>query len=88
MKSAGSNLATSIQEVVSSNVATSNMKNWQVYLVQCSDGSLYCGATNNVQKRVATHNIGKGAKYTKTRRPVILLATSKQMSKSDALGKK
>ena len=61
------------------------MKDWQVYIVECSDGSYYCGATNNVQKRVATHNKGKGAKYTRVRRPVVLLASSKQMSKSDAL---
>ena len=61
------------------------MKDWCVYLVQCSDGSYYCGATNNVQNRVATHNSGKGAKYTRAGRPVVLLVNSKQMSKSDAL---
>lgn len=61
------------------------MNNWLVYLVRCVDNSLYCGATNNVQNRVSVHNSGKGAKYTRTRRPVVLLETSKQMSKSDAL---
>ncbi len=61
------------------------MDNWVTYLVKCSDGTLYCGATNNVEKRVATHNAGKGAKYTKYRRPVTLLVASKQLSKQDAL---
>lgn len=59
--------------------------NWVVYLVECRDGTLYCGATNNVDKRVATHNAGKGAKYTKYRLPVSLLLTSKAMPKWDAL---
>jgi putative endonuclease len=70
---------------VGSTTSLLNMNNWCVYLVQCSDGSLYCGATNNVQKRIATHNTGKGAKYTRVRRPLVLLAVSKQMLKSDAL---
>ena len=42
------------------------------YILECSDGSLYCGWTNNIHKRVADHNAGKGAKYTKPRRPVKL----------------
>jgi len=61
------------------------MDTWVVYLLECHDGSLYCGATNNVEKRVATHNVGKGAKYTKSRRPVTLLLTSKLLPKRDAL---
>ena len=42
------------------------------YLLKCSDGTLYCGWTNDLEKRVQAHNAGKGAKYTKTRRPVVL----------------
>ena len=42
------------------------------YILECSDGSLYCGWTNDIHKRVADHNAGKGAKYTKPRRPVKL----------------
>ena len=42
------------------------------YILECSDGSLYCGWTNDVHKRVADHNAGKGAKYTKPRLPVKL----------------
>jgi len=40
------------------------------YVLECVDQSLYAGYTNNLEKRVATHNAGKGAKYTKAHRPV------------------
>jgi putative endonuclease len=60
-------------------------KKWVVYLVQCSDKSLYCGITNNLKKRLAAHNSGRGAKYTKSRRPVRLLSVSSKLTKSDAL---
>ncbi len=43
------------------------------YIVRCSDGSLYCGWTNSLDKRIAAHNSGKGAKYTRNRRPVELV---------------
>lgn len=50
-----------------------NKKNQNyTYLVECADGTLYCGWTNDLDKRIAAHNAGKGAKYTKTRRPVRL----------------
>lgn len=42
------------------------------YILECADGTLYCGWTNHLQERVAAHNAGKGAKYTKSRRPVVL----------------
>jgi len=58
---------------------------WYVYLVQCSDSTLYCGISNNVPKRVSCHNSGKGARYTKTRRPVKLLYTEECGTKSSAL---
>ena len=45
---------------------------WYVYIVECSDGTLYTGISTNVSKRVLIHNKGKGAKYTKTRLPVSL----------------
>lgn len=60
-------------------------KNWVVYLVRCADGSLYCGISSDLEKRLACHNRGIGAKYTRSRRPVRLLAASAGMSKSDAL---
>lgn len=43
------------------------------YIVQCADGTLYTGYTNDIKKRINTHNSGKGAKYTKTRLPVKLV---------------
>ena len=42
------------------------------YIVTCRDGSLYTGWTNDLEKRIKAHNEGKGAKYTKSRRPVVL----------------
>ncbi len=45
---------------------------WFVYILQCSDNSLYTGITNNLEKRIETHNKRKGAKYTKYRLPVVL----------------
>jgi putative endonuclease len=46
---------------------------WYVYIVECKDKTLYTGISKDVEKRVITHNKGKGAKYTKTRTPVRLL---------------
>ena len=43
------------------------------YIVRCKDGTFYCGWTNNLEKRIASHNAGTGAKYTKTRLPVELV---------------
>lgn len=42
------------------------------YIVKCDDGTLYTGWTNNLEKRIEAHNQGKGAKYTRCRRPVTL----------------
>ena len=44
-----------------------------MYVLECADGSLYTGYTTDVEKRLKTHNAGKGAKYTRARRPVKLL---------------
>ena len=43
------------------------------YLLRCADGTLYCGWTNDLAARLAAHNSGKGAKYTRARRPVRLV---------------
>lgn len=59
--------------------------NYYVYLLLCSDKTFYIGTTNDVSKRVATHNKGKGAKYTKIRRPVKLLYSENLHGKSEAL---
>jgi putative endonuclease len=62
------------------------MKNatWFVYIVECCDGSLYTGITNQLEKRISAHNSGKGAKYTKSRTPVVLKFFSTCASKSEA----
>jgi putative endonuclease len=62
-----------------------NKREWVVYLIQCSDDSLYCGITNNLKNRLAAHNSGRGARYTRFRRPVTLVGASSKMTKSEAL---
>jgi len=57
---------------------------WVVYILECSDGTLYTGITNNIEKRIKTHNSGKGAKYTKTRLPVKLRYLINKETKSEA----
>jgi putative endonuclease len=46
---------------------------WHVYILECADGTLYTGATNDVPTRVERHNRGRGAKYTRSRLPVGLV---------------
>jgi len=46
---------------------------WAVYIVRCRDGTLYTGVTNDLEARVAAHNAGAGARYTRSRRPVRLV---------------
>ena len=53
--------------------------------MQCSDGTYYTGWTNNLQNRVATHNSGKGAKYTRARLPVQLVYYEEYATKSEAM---
>ena len=60
-------------------------KLWFVYLVECADKSLYCGITTDVDKRISVHNRGKGAKYTRSRTPVELVAASRALTRSNAL---
>jgi putative endonuclease len=45
---------------------------WFCYILECSDGTLYTGITNDLDMRIKTHNLGKGAKYTRNRLPVKL----------------
>ncbi len=47
-------------------------KQWCVYILECKDGTLYTGITDDLQRRLAAHNSGAGAKYTRGRGPVIL----------------
>lgn len=55
-----------------------------VYIVRCADGSLYTGWTTDVARRVAQHNAGRGAAYTRTRRPVALVYCEEVTDRSTA----
>jgi len=58
---------------------------FKVYLVRCSDGSLYAGITTDLERRVREHNSGRGAAYTRSRRPVILVYDELAGDRSAAL---
>ena len=58
---------------------------WYVYMLRCRDGSLYTGYTDDEQRRLHVHNSGKGAKYTRSRLPVILVYQEELPDKSAAL---
>jgi len=60
---------------------------WYVYLARCSDNSLYCGITNNLEKRENTHNSGKGSKYTRSRLPVKFVWWETHETKGSALSR-
>lgn len=58
---------------------------WTVYIVECSDGSLYTGITTDIQRRILEHNFSfKAAKYTRSRRPVKLVYTEDASNRSEA----
>ena len=57
---------------------------WYFYVVKCSDGTLYSGITNDLEKRIKTHNLGKGAKYTRSRLPVKLLYSERKRDRITA----
>ena len=58
---------------------------WVVYMLLCCDGSLYTGCTNNLARRLALHQSGKGAKYTRSRLPVELAWWEEAEGQSAAL---
>jgi predicted GIY-YIG superfamily endonuclease len=60
------------------------MSDWTVYILRCADSSLYTGIARDAAKRVAAHNAGRGAKYTKTRRPVSIVWTEPAACRSTA----
>ena len=55
------------------------------YIVECSDGTYYTGWTTDLERRVKTHNAGRGAKYTRLRRPVVLVYHEPQPDRSSAM---
>jgi putative endonuclease len=59
---------------------------WSVYMLRCADNTLYTGVTNNIDKRVHAHNTAPtGAKYTKARRPVVLVYQEDSFTRGEAL---
>lgn len=58
---------------------------WKLYILRCRDGSLYTGITTDAEKRLAAHNSGKGAKYTRSRKPVELVYQEECLDHSHAL---
>ena len=68
-------------------MGTTNQKNWLIYILECRDGSLYCGITNNLKKRLKQHKgeIKGGAKYTRSHWPCKLVYTEKSVNRSEAL---
>ena len=57
---------------------------WFLYLLECSDGSFYAGITNRLPERIEAHNSGLGARYTRGRGPVKLLASKEYLDRSSA----
>ncbi len=62
-----------------------SMARWFVYILRCGDGSLYTGISTDVEQRVATHNAGRGARYTRPRLPVTVVHVERKRSRSTAL---
>lgn len=57
------------------------------YILECADGSLYCGWTNNLDRRLSAHNAGTASKYTRTRRPVRLVYREEFDTKQEAMSR-
>jgi len=68
-------------------MGTTNQNNWLIYILKCRDGSLYCGITNNLEKRLKQHKgeLKGGAKYTRSHNPCKLVYKEKSASRSEAL---
>lgn len=64
---------------------TAQPAGWHVYVVRCRDGSLYTGIARDVTARIASHNDGSGAAYTRSRRPVSLVWSEQAADRSAAL---
>lgn len=63
------------------------MSNNYTYILKCADGSLYCGWTNDLEKRLSAHNAGTASKYTRTRRPVELAYFEQFETKQEAMSR-
>ena len=60
---------------------------WSVYIARCADGSLYTGIAKDVRARLAAHNAGRGAAYTRPRRPLRIVYREEGMTRSAALSR-
>lgn len=58
---------------------------YYLYILRCKDGSLYTGITNDIEKRLEAHRVGKGSKYVRARSPFALVYTEEHIDKSSAL---
>ena len=58
---------------------------WCVYLIRCGDGTLYAGMTNDLERRIAAHESGRGARYTRGRGPLTVVHVERKRSRSSAL---
>jgi putative endonuclease len=63
------------------------VSSFYVYILRCSDGTLYTGYTNNLERRLKTHNSGKGAKYVRSRLPCVLVYSEVYASKQEAMSR-
>ena len=63
----------------------STEKQWLLYMLECRDGTLYTGITDNLERRLQAHRVGKGAKYTRGRAPLTVRYVEKCDSYSQAL---
>lgn len=73
-----------VEKVREAKVRVPNL-NWWVYVLLCRDGTLYCGITTDLERRLAQHNAGKGARYTRVRTPVTLEGSWAVLTQSEAL---
>ncbi len=60
-------------------------RKWYVYILQCADGTLYTGITNDLDRRLKAHNAGTASKYTRVRRPVAMVYREEADAKGNAL---
>ncbi|MCE5182050.1 MAG: GIY-YIG nuclease family protein [Betaproteobacteria bacterium] len=60
------------------------MSGWHCYILECADGTLYTGITNDLEKRLAAHNSGTASKYTRSRLPVQMVYSETQADRASA----
>lgn len=70
--------------ILESKIMTETAKKHYAYILRCADGTFYTGYTTDPERRTRVHNSGKGAKYTRARRPVTLIHTEEFNDKSEA----